>query len=47
MQMLIDFKQLDPQTGTVQIKDRQEKSFVGWMGLIHALEQSVGSPIKE
>ena len=47
MQMLIDFKQLDPPTGTVQTKDRQAQSFVGWMGLIHTLEELVGSPVKE
>ena len=44
MQMLIDFQELDPPTGTVQIEDQHHQSFVGWMGLIHTLEELVGSP---
>jgi hypothetical protein len=44
MKMQIDVRELDPPTGTVQIEGEKKRSFVGWLGLIHALEELIGPP---
>ncbi len=46
MLMQIDVKELDPPTGTVQIEGDENRSFVGWLGLIHTLEELIGPPAR-
>ena len=44
MKMHIDLKELAPPIGTVQIEDEEQRSFVGWLGLMHTLEEVIGPP---
>ena len=44
MQVQIDLEELDPPAGAIQIEGREQRSFVGWLGLIHGLEEFIGSP---
>jgi hypothetical protein len=44
--MQIDLDALDPPTGSVRIGDQDKRSFVGWLGLIHTLEEVIGPPPK-
>jgi hypothetical protein len=47
MLMQIDVKELDPPTGTVRIEGEENRSFIGWLGLIHTLEELIGRPAKK
>ena len=46
MLMQIDVQELDPPTGTVRIEGEENRSFVGWLGLIRTLEALIGPPAK-
>ena len=46
MQMKIDLKELDPPTGTIRIEGQKNTAFVGWLGLIHSLEELIGVPAR-
>jgi hypothetical protein len=46
MLIQIDVKEMDPPTGTVRIEGKENRSFTGWLGLIHTLEELIGPPAK-
>ena len=46
MQMHIDLKELDPPTGTIRFEGHKDAAFVGWLGLIHSLEELIGVPAR-